>query len=60
MNRLDVAKLSQSVSLAPSGEFPYSPGVRLAGIRITDIGSKELDEALACVRSGRKQRRQCH
>ena len=57
MNRLDVAQFSQSVSLALGSEFPYSPGVRLTGIRITDIGSKELDEALASIRGGRKQRR---
>jgi hypothetical protein len=52
MNWLDVAQLGQPVSFAPCGEFPYSPGVRLTGIRITDIGSKELDETLASIRGG--------
>ena len=49
---------SQPVGLAPDSELSRRPGVGLACVWVPDIGGEELDEPLARVMGGRKERGQ--
>lgn len=58
MHRFDVLQFSQSIIPTPGGELHCGPGVDLTRVRVTNVGSEELNEAFACIWAGCEQRRQ--
>jgi hypothetical protein len=46
MNRLDVDEVFQIIGAAPAGELPNRTKIGTSGIRVSDIGGKELEESL--------------
>ena len=54
---LHVAKMGDTVSFAPGGEFSGRLAVGFPGVRVSDVDSKKLPEALGGLRPGEEKSR---